>query len=580
MISEVMIDPQGTDSPNEFVELTNISNEPVDLTGWRLGDLNSTDELSSDSLILWPGEYAVIFEGDYIPDSGAYAGLLPPGTHILFVDDNSIGNGLANSADSLFLLDSAGTIIDRMGWSETPAEGFTLEKVLLGECDTPGNWRSSLQPLGTPGNINSVSGQIIDLSLDSLSWQLVSAPNYFDLTATVSNLGLRPAAAQLVGPGGQLAVVPELAVGATFAVIFDWSGPDSRYGFYATNIWVTAAGDYDQSNDSLDIEVYLSAPAAAVLISEVMYTPLTLDPEWVEVFNPSGSVINLKQWLLWDQATSAPLPEFNLIPGGYLVLASDSSTASGWPDGIALVTPAGFPILNNSGDQVILTDPYSVVIDQLDYTPLPQTTAGISLERVVLDGGDLEGNWQPSLRPLGTPGGPNSVAGRVIDFSLDSLSWQLVSAPHQYTLTATVTNRGLRAAEAQLAGPKGPLAVVPELEVGATFPVTFDWSGPDSLLGFYSTTIWVTAVGDYDQSNDSLDVEVYLTAPAGTVLITEIMYTPLTLDPEWVEVFNPSGSVINFKQWGLWDQSTGATLPEFNLIPGGYLVLASDSSAV
>ena len=85
-----MINPQGTDSPNEFVELVNNGVVAVDLTGMRLGDLNSTDELSSDSLILWPGEYAVIFEGDYSPDSGAYAGLLPPGTHTLFVDDNSI----------------------------------------------------------------------------------------------------------------------------------------------------------------------------------------------------------------------------------------------------------------------------------------------------------------------------------------------------------------------------------------------------------------------------------------------------------------------------------------------------------
>ncbi len=132
VISEVMIDPEGTDSPNEFVELTNIGTESVDLTGWRLGDLSSIDELSTDSLILWPGKYAVIFEGDYSSDSGAYADLLPPGTHILFVDDNAIGNGLAKSADSLFLLDSAGTVIDRMGWSEAPAEGFTLEKVLPG----------------------------------------------------------------------------------------------------------------------------------------------------------------------------------------------------------------------------------------------------------------------------------------------------------------------------------------------------------------------------------------------------------------------------------------------------------------
>ncbi|MCH7939944.1 MAG: lamin tail domain-containing protein, partial [Candidatus Marinimicrobia bacterium] len=401
MISEVMIDPQGTDSPNEFVELTNISDEPVDLTGWRLGDLNSTDELSSDSLILWPGEYAVIFEGDYSPDSGAYAGLLPPGTHILFVDDNSIGNGLANSADSLFLRDSTGTIVDRMGWAEASAEGFTLEKVLLGECDTPGNWRSSLQPLGTPGNINSVAGPVT---------------------------------------------------------------------------------------------------AAVVRISEIMYRPLSMDPEWVEVFNPSGSVINLKQWELWDQTKGATLPEYYLIPGGYLVLASDSTSQSGWPAGIALVTPAGFPILNNSGDQVTLTDPYSVVIDQLDYTPFPQTPSGISLEKVILTGDNREGNWRHSRQLHGTPGAPNSVAGEVIDLALDSLTGTFDAAAGRFEITAFVSNAGLEASGGRLLADGNEVADIDLLSPGANATVSFFWTPPPHY-GWLELAVWIAVAQDYDAAN-------------------------------------------------------------------------------
>ncbi len=578
VISEVMIDPQGTDSPNEFVELVNIGVDSVDLTGWRLGDLSSIDDLSGDDLTLWPGQYAVIFEGDYSPDSGAYAGLVPPDTHLLFAQGNSIGDGLANGADSLFLRDSSGAIIDRMGWSEAPAEGFTLEKVLLGDCDTPGNWRSSLQPLGTPGGLNSVRGQRIDLSLDSLSWSLGAAPNRFKLTAIVTNRGLRAAAvAQLAGPEGPLAMVPELEVGATLKVFFDWIGPDTLLGFYTTTIWVTADGDYDQSNDSLDIEIYLSAPAATVRISEIMYRPLSMDPEWVEVFNPSGNVINLKQWVFWDQATGATLPEYHLIPGEYLVLAADSSVASGWPDGIALVTPVGFPTLNNSGDQVTLTGPYSTVIDQLDYSPFPQTAAGISLEKVVLAGDNREGNWRPSRQLHGTPGATNSVAGEVIDLALDSLAGTFDATAGRFEVTAFVSNPGLEASGGRLMAAGSEVADINLLSPGGNEIVSFPWSPPEHY-GLLELAVWIAAAQDYDATNDSGRVQLLVPARPEVVLINEIMFAPPAEGPEWVELLVNTPWPVNPAGWRLADSRGGARLPSGEWESGSLVVVTGDSS--
>ncbi len=420
-------------------------------------------------------------------------------------------------------------------------------------------------------------GQIIDLSLDSLSWRLLSSPNYFELTATVANRGLRASTAQLDGSQGLMAVVPELAVGATFPVTFGWTGPDSLLGFYSKTIWVTATGDYNQSNDSLDIEIYLSAPAAAVRISEIMYTPLSLDPEWVEVFNPSGSVINLQQWELWDQAKGAALPEYYLTPGGYLVLASDSSAISGWPAGIALVTPAGFPILNNDGDQVIITDPYSVVIDQLDYTPFPQTAAGISLEKVVLAGENLEGNWRPSRQLHGTPGAPNSVAGEVIDLALDSLTGTFDAAAVRFQVTAFVSNPGLESSGGWLMADGSERAEINLLNPGAGQTVSFPWSPPPHY-GWLELAVWIEAAQDYNAANDSGLVQLLVPARPAVVLVNEIMFAPPAEGSEWVELLVNTTWPVNPAGWQLADSSGGARLPSGEWEAGMLVVISGDSS--
>lgn len=45
IITEVMYNPAGADSPNEFVEIYNTSDFPADISGWSIADLAATDRL-------------------------------------------------------------------------------------------------------------------------------------------------------------------------------------------------------------------------------------------------------------------------------------------------------------------------------------------------------------------------------------------------------------------------------------------------------------------------------------------------------------------------------------------------------
>ncbi len=415
VISEVMFHPHEDSDNAEFVELTNLGDTVIDLTGWSLADLyvsHKPDPILGNDLLLEPGAYAVVFETDYDTTGGAYHELIPDSALILFVDDNQIGNSLGNAGDTLFLIDSSGDTVDVMGWNQDITPGYSLEKVILDDCTSPGNWRSSVPLHGTPGGPNSVAGQEIDLGLDALDWQIIQPPRGFAMTATVTNYGLAEAGGELLAGDSAAAVVPPLAVGESRTVSFDWEAPGGILGLYALTIRLAVPGDYDTTNNGLQVELPITASELAVAVNEIMYIPLTGEPEWVELVNTTTGEVNLKDWFICDQSDSTSLPEQTLSSGGYVVITGDSTGGvGGWPPDIFVIVVPGFPALNNTGDRVVLLDPTAAVIDQVDYGQFPLTTAGRSLEKVSPAAPSQETtSWVISPASQGhTAGGRNSV---------------------------------------------------------------------------------------------------------------------------------------------------------------------------
>ncbi len=160
VLSEVMFDPSGSEYYDEYVELFNTSEtEPVDLTGWAIGDDAELDKIveADGDMVLGPGQFGLILDPGYFENSGRYDPL-PDAALILTIDDASFGKGgWSNSvAEPVILKDATGEEIARFFYSLGNAPGFSDEKILLDGGDSLGNWVDCRWHGGSPGRRNSV----------------------------------------------------------------------------------------------------------------------------------------------------------------------------------------------------------------------------------------------------------------------------------------------------------------------------------------------------------------------------------------------------------------------------------------
>jgi hypothetical protein len=149
-ITEVMANPniaQGGQRGGEFVELFNLSEDPVDLTGWKIADRDTSDEILAwreGDIAELPGlSFAIIFDPDmtdgYVVDDETVVWLRPR--------NSAIGNGLA-VRDTLRLLDASGAVIDTYSPPAPARSGVSFERKDFIAEDTETNWRLTRDPLG------------------------------------------------------------------------------------------------------------------------------------------------------------------------------------------------------------------------------------------------------------------------------------------------------------------------------------------------------------------------------------------------------------------------------------------------
>lgn len=164
-----------------------------------------------------------------------------------------------------------------------------------------------------------------------------------------------------------------------------------------------------------------------ILINEVLFNARDGGVEFVELYNASQKVIDLKdvRFTREDLSTHILDAPVNLatvtrllLPGEYIVLSDDSAIVKSQyhtenPD--AFLNMA-LPDLLTTEDILLLLNPASLVIDQLHYYeswqfPLLNTVDGIALERIRFsDPTQLETNWHSAAETVGfaTPGYRNS----------------------------------------------------------------------------------------------------------------------------------------------------------------------------
>ncbi|MBN1349703.1 lamin tail domain-containing protein [candidate division KSB1 bacterium] len=615
IITEIMYRPDAGEP--EWIEVFNRGETSFDLAGWSFSDSRAyaAVEVASQSTLLDPGTYAIISEDETV--TAAFPGidcsiLVPRGGFPALNNDKDavvIRSATGRTSDSVYYFSAwGGELGISLERKRTEAASLTAE-----------NWGSSINPDGgTPGVENSIFPLEIDLAFKSgavdLDPPLPGAGDNVQLSITVQNKGTRTVQQFHIDLFADSA-------GQRYEKIdsFDWYGTfPSETAQTARLFWMnvspgqrsvsfrlSAGGDQDTSNNNLNYEFPVHFDAQSLIINEMMVRPRSGAPEWIELYNPTTRHIDVLNWRFADASlangTLFAKSTHSIAPGGYAIVASDSSLAETYAlaNAPVFVPASSFPTLNNDEDAALILDLTGHVIDSVAYSSTWGSVIGVSLERMLpeRDSNDST-NWQLSLDEAGaTPGRKNSIYPAELDLAILAASLEFCPEQAAYgaadTLWLDVSNPGLTS--------------VPGLKLRLYDNARFDSSAenytaefeiktilpPDSVLsieavwfpqhsGIRNILVEVICEGDLQPSNNRIFKTLRVGFPAETLIINEIMYSPLNDFCEWIEVYNKSEQVIDIAEWELSDANTEQAVRLISesreLAPEGYLVIAGDST--
>ncbi|HEU4717983.1 MAG TPA: lamin tail domain-containing protein [Bacteroidia bacterium] len=432
LVDEIMADPDPpVQLPNEeYFELKNTTPYLLKLDNWTITVGTTTKVLPAVTL---PADSFVV--------------LTTTAAAAQYIAINVVGvtsfPSLTNTGSSITLRTPQGMVVHTVtysdSWYQNSAKkngGWSLEMIdPSNPCGGMSNWKASVSPWGgTPGFPNSVNGPNADntqphlvrasiITADSIRlWfsEPLDSLTMSDITRyTIDHSLGNPLSVKPLGPDFMkcdLKLSAPIAAGTTYYVSVNTSVSDC-----AGNTVIAPNG----------APFALPQPVAPndIIINEILFDPNDGGTDFVEIYNRSQKVIDLKNMVLCSQDTiNNVLTDLNVIapegylffPGQYLVLSESGATvAMQYPvptDPDRCLDMASIPAMNVSGDIVVLADTGFHIIDRLVYSsswhfPLLQNTKGVSLERIDFDRATQDPtNWHSASETVGfaTPTQRNS----------------------------------------------------------------------------------------------------------------------------------------------------------------------------
>jgi hypothetical protein len=298
------------------------------------------------------------------------------------------------------------------------------------------------------------------------------------------------------------------------------------------------------------------ADVGDVIISEIMADPLPEvslpGKDYLELMNRSEYSFNIRNWKLTDDGQSILLPDVVLGPSevSILCLSKDTSVFKKFGKVIGLKQ---FPSLTDGGKLIYLSDSLGSLIHGVEYSSdwyadELKASGGWSLEmidtRFPFFG---EGNWKASVSHSGgSPGSVNSVSSYNPDtffsgienvFPDDSNGFTIRFSEPVIGFQEEVKNILIEGMETEKIYPEDPLSrkffVKPSepLIPGEVYTVEIS----ESISDFAGNTI----------RNRKSVFGLPETATLGDILFNELLFNPLPGDPDYIELYNCSGKVID-----------------------------------
>ncbi|MCF7809146.1 MAG: lamin tail domain-containing protein [Candidatus Marinimicrobia bacterium] len=423
-ISEVMSNPQGSEYENEYIELYNPGADMIFINGWVLSDGSGLDTIISIAGPegIQPMGYALILDPSYDLAGGLYSGLIPENVSIYSIStDATFGSGgLSNSGELVLVRNSDSSVLTTMSWSQASDNGYSWERVDLKSPDSVALWKQSLVENGTPGFKNSVVLPSQDLGVSIVQVEYDSLNSQLRTGVSIKNEGSDPVeSATLVIRLQQhdedlYQVKRDLhQIQAGDSVQWNESIGLSICGWLHLNAMVQSVEDDHPENDEDSLSLYVPCEQPPIILNEIMPKPFTGEAEWVEIFNRSDRLVNLKGWQFSDaNPTQHRLSDSSIymLPGEYLLL-SDAAQITGKAWDAEVLQLQSFPTLNNDTDICILIEPNGNHVDSIFYDEITGLVEGRSLERLRLQAvGTVADNWRICVDESGsTPGSQNSL---------------------------------------------------------------------------------------------------------------------------------------------------------------------------
>ncbi|HLG02966.1 MAG TPA: lamin tail domain-containing protein, partial [Bacteroidia bacterium] len=402
VVNEILADPDPSAGlpAQEYLELFNNTSSLLRLDNWTLTIGAVTQILPA---VVLPADSFVLLT------TSAGASLFP-GQNVVGISGFP---SLSNTGASISLRTQTGLLVHAISYTDSwynddlkSEGGWSLEQVdPQNPCGGSSNWRASVATAGgTPGYQNSVLALNPDLSAPVLERATVISADSIRLffSESLDSLQLANVFSYAIdnGIGAPLSARP---LSPDFTKV-DLKLPAAiQSGIIYTVSVSSAISDCAGNNitQASTAPFALPEPVAEgdLVINEILFDPKDGGVDFVEIYNNSSKVIDLRSVYLCSQDTIAnTLTELNVIspegflvfPSQYLVLSKNGIILQQFhpsADPERLLDLSTIPAMNVDGDIVILADTGLTIIDRLVYSsewhfPLLQETKGISLERI------------------------------------------------------------------------------------------------------------------------------------------------------------------------------------------------------
>lgn len=402
VIDEMMLDPTPqVGLPNsKWIELRNTSNSIINLGGWRIGNTAGVMSGSMPAFNLQPDSCVVICTATAASELAVFGNV---------ISVNSFPS-LDNTDGKIFLKTPNGRTVHAIeynnSWYQNAVKsdgGWTLEMIdVKNPCSGSSNWKASSDKKGgTPGKINSVNAMnsdntpprllrgfatdefnvtiVFDEPLDSLKASMVN--NY-----SISNGGTVVSVVAIPPFFNRVSLRVSNAFQSNKVYVITASGVSDCSGNTISNFNTCKLG-LPSTPDSMD-----------VVINEILFNPKQTGTDYIELYNKSSKIINLKDLFLANRNNTGTIGSLKnisidnclLFPDEYIVVSENASIVKSQylaKNIDAFITIPAIPSYPDDKGDVILLNNNGQIIDEVNYDTkwhfaLLDNKEGVSLERI------------------------------------------------------------------------------------------------------------------------------------------------------------------------------------------------------